>query len=50
VPPVSNVKAIAQNNIGAVFTTKLRGQCNHGKHGGKHGRGHGGKGHKGGHR
>jgi len=25
-PPVSNVKAIAQNNIGAVFTTKLRGQ------------------------
>jgi hypothetical protein len=26
-PPVSNVKAIAQNNIGAVFTTKLRGQC-----------------------
>ena len=27
VPPVSNVKAIAQNNIGAVFTTKLRGNC-----------------------
>jgi hypothetical protein len=26
-PPVSNVKAIAQNNIGAVFTSKLRGQC-----------------------
>lgn len=26
-PPVSNVKAIGQNNIGAVFTTKLRGQC-----------------------
>jgi hypothetical protein len=27
VPPVSNVKAIAQNNVGAVFTSKLRGQC-----------------------
>lgn len=26
-PPVSNVKAIGQNNIGAVFTAKLRGQC-----------------------
>jgi len=26
-PPVSNVKALAQNNMGAVFTTKLRGQC-----------------------
>jgi hypothetical protein len=25
-PPISNVKAIAQNNIGAVFTTRLRGQ------------------------
>jgi hypothetical protein len=49
-PPVSNVKAIAQNNIGAVFTTKLRGQCRQGKHGGKHGHGHGSKGHKGGHR
>jgi hypothetical protein len=35
-PPVSNVKAIAQNNIGAVFTTKLRGQCKHQKS--KHGR------------
>ena len=31
-PPISNVKAIAQNNMGAVFTTKLRGQCKH-KHG-----------------
>lgn len=30
-PPVSNVKAIAQNNIGAVFTSKLRGQCKKGK-------------------
>lgn len=26
-PPVANVKAVAQNNIGAVFTTKLRGNC-----------------------
>jgi hypothetical protein len=34
VPPVSNVKAIAQNNIGAVFTTKLRGNCGKGKKGG----------------
>jgi hypothetical protein len=40
VPPVSNVKAIGQNNVGAVFTTKLRGECH----------GHGGKRHKGGHR
>lgn len=36
-PPVSNVKAIGQNNIGAVFTTKLRGQCKkkHASHPGK---------------
>jgi hypothetical protein len=27
VPPVASVKARAQNNIGAIFTTKLRGQC-----------------------
>jgi hypothetical protein len=27
VPPVASVKALAQNNIGAVFTTKLRGKC-----------------------
>ncbi len=33
VPPVSNVKAIAQNNIGAVFTTKLRGNCHKRKRG-----------------
>jgi hypothetical protein len=33
-PPVSNVKAIAQNNIGAVFTTKLRGNCSKHKKGG----------------
>jgi hypothetical protein len=31
VAPVSNVKAIAQNNMGAVFTSKLRGQCGKGK-------------------
>ena len=31
VPPVASVKALAQNNIGAVFTTTLRGQCNAGK-------------------
>ncbi len=31
VPPVSNVKAVAQNNIGAVFTSKLRGQCSKSK-------------------
>ena len=29
-PPVSNVKAVAQNNVGAVFTSKLRGQCGKG--------------------
>jgi hypothetical protein len=43
-PPVSNVKAIAQNNIGAVFTTKLRGDCGKDKKGG----GDRGQGHKGG--
>jgi hypothetical protein len=37
-PPVSNVKAIGQNNIGAVFTTKLRGQC--GKQGNRNKGGH----------
>ena len=26
-PPVASVKALAQNNIGAVFRTKLRGRC-----------------------
>ena len=31
-PPVSSVKALAQNNIGAVFTTTLRGQCNEKRH------------------
>lgn len=44
-PPVSNVKAIGQNNIGAVFTAKLRGQCNKKKQkkAGKGGRGKGGR-------
>lgn len=27
-PPLASVKALAQNNIGAIFTTTLRGQCN----------------------
>ena len=26
-PPLANVKALGQNNLGAIFTTKLRGQC-----------------------
>jgi hypothetical protein len=26
-PPLASVKALGQNNLGAVFTTKLRGQC-----------------------
>jgi hypothetical protein len=43
-PPVSNVKAIGQNNIGAVFTAKLRGQCRHRKKPRGH---HGSKGHPG---
>jgi hypothetical protein len=47
IPPVSNVKAIAQNNVGAVFTSKLRGQCGKkGGAGGKNGKsaGKGGRG------
>jgi hypothetical protein len=28
-PPLATVKALGQNNKGAVFSTKLRGQCNH---------------------
>jgi hypothetical protein len=36
-PPLASVKALGQNNIGAIFTTKLRGQCKakKGKGGGK---------------
>jgi hypothetical protein len=26
-PPLASVKALGQNNLGAEFTTKLRGQC-----------------------
>jgi hypothetical protein len=26
-PPTASVKALAQNNVGAIFTTTLRGQC-----------------------
>jgi hypothetical protein len=26
-PPLASVKALAQNNIGAIFSSKLRGQC-----------------------
>jgi hypothetical protein len=31
IPPTASVKALAQNNVGAVFTTTLRGQCGKGK-------------------
>jgi hypothetical protein len=34
-PPIASVKALAQNNVGALFTTTLRGQCNKGKAKGK---------------
>ncbi len=41
VPPQVSVKALAQNNIGALFTTALRGQCKHKKrHHKKHKRHH----------
>jgi hypothetical protein len=38
VPPVSSVKALGQNNVGAVFTTTLRGHCP-GQRGKRHGKG-----------
>jgi hypothetical protein len=38
-PPLASVKALAQNNIGAIFSSKLRGQCAKGKRGKKHQRG-----------
>lgn len=39
-PPVASVRALGQNDIGAIFTTKLRGQCGRGhKRGGKGKRG-----------
>jgi len=28
-PPIATVKALGQNNLGAIFTSKLRGQCGH---------------------
>jgi hypothetical protein len=34
-PPTATVKALAQNNVGAIFTTKLRGQCQRQKKGKK---------------
>ncbi len=35
-PPRASVKALGQNNLGRIFTTKLRGRCGH-----KHGKGGG---------
>jgi len=35
-PPVASVKALAQNNIGSIFTTKLRGQCAQARRGRHH--------------
>jgi hypothetical protein len=38
VPPLSSVKALGQNNLGLIFTARLRGQCG-GKHrGAQHGK------------
>ncbi len=34
-PPLASIKGLGQNNIGAIFTSKLRGQCKH-KHKKKH--------------
>jgi len=31
-PPSATVKALGQNNLGAVFKTELRGQCKRGRH------------------
>jgi hypothetical protein len=43
-PPEATVKALGQNNLGSIFTTKLRGRCGGkskkaGKNAEKHGRG-----------
>ena len=35
-PPVASVKALGQNNIGAIFTTRLRGQCHKPHHKKRH--------------
>jgi DNA-binding beta-propeller fold protein YncE len=40
-PPLASVKALGQNNVGAIFTTALRGQC--GKRARQHRSGRGGK-------
>jgi hypothetical protein len=37
-PPLASVKALGQNNVGAIFTSKLRGQCRKDRHGKKGGR------------
>ncbi len=31
-PPLASVKGLGQNNRGAIFTSKLRGECKHSKH------------------
>jgi hypothetical protein len=31
-PPIATVKALGQNNIGSIFTTELRGQCERKRH------------------
>jgi hypothetical protein len=38
-PPVVSVKALAQNDIGSVFTSVLRGRCGKGQRTHRHGRG-----------
>ena len=40
-PPLASVKALGQNNVGAIFSSKLRGQCRKGKKGAKGGKGRG---------
>lgn len=36
-PPIASIRALGQNNVGATFTTLLRGQCNQGAREHKHG-------------
>jgi DNA-binding beta-propeller fold protein YncE len=33
-PPTATIQALGQNNGGTIFSSVLRGQCHHGKHGG----------------
>jgi hypothetical protein len=40
-PPLATVKALGQNSRGAIFRSRLRGQCRKTKHRGRHGRHHG---------